>query len=199
MMIHLQLAERSLGRGGDPRPDLAEALKDLGHTAYFRYRDYLGEVLNLQARVEQARGLDPRPTLADALGRMQPLLAPNAKWTLWETAAESWHLRAAWEAAHGLDAQASLQQSRAAVDRALAINPRSGTGHALKGLDDLLAARLQPSNPGHRLAQARQQLLIAQSLDPTGRLVSDLRQSLMKAVGEHAIAKNWNIFYLDVH
>jgi serine/threonine-protein kinase len=195
MLIHLQLAERSLDRGGDPRPDLAEAFKDLGHTAFFRYRDYLGEVLNLQARVEQARGLDPRPTLADALARVQPLLVPHAKWTLWETTAESWHLRAAWEAAHGLDAQASLQQSRAAVDRALQINPRSGSGHALKGLDELLAARLLPRDQGPRLAQARQQLLIAQTMDPMGRLATVLRKSLMNVVGEPATAKNWNILY----
>ena len=181
MLVRWRLAERRFNSGGDPWPDLQEALKDLGHTSGFRYRDFLGEVLNFKARVEARQGLDPRPTLADALGRIQPLLEQAASWTLCETAAESWRLRADWEAAHGLDAQGSLQHSRALVDLALHINRNSSSGHALRGLLELLALKLDPRERGVRLAQARRQLLLARALGPKDRLSILLRQSLAEA------------------
>jgi hypothetical protein len=161
MLIYMLLAERRLARGEDPRQELAAALANLGHTTGFRPRDYLGDVLNLKARVEAARGQDPRPTLADALARMQAQLERRASWTLCETAAESWRLRADWEAGHGLDARASLQHSQALVDLALQINERSSTGHALKGLTEMLGARLYPEARTLHLARARRQLLLA--------------------------------------
>jgi serine/threonine-protein kinase len=181
MLLHLRLAERSFDRGEDPQADLGAAMKDLGHTVSFRHRDFLGDVLNFKARVEAARGFDPRPTLVDALDRMQPLLEHGASWTLCETAAESWQLRADWEATHGLDPRNSLQHSGALVDLALHINGRSSAGHALKGLTELLEARLHPADRQLHLTHAHQQLLLAQALSPRGRLVAWLRKSLAEA------------------
>jgi serine/threonine-protein kinase len=180
MLLHLRLAERSFSLGEDPGPDLDAALTDLGHTTSFRHRDYLGDVLNFKARVEASRGIDPRPTLADALSRMQPVLEHGASWTLCETAAESWQLRADWEAGHGLDAQASLQNSRYLVDQALRSNGRSSAGHALKGLNELVAARLHPEDRPLHMAQARNELLLAQSMNPKGKLSIVLQKSLEK-------------------
>ena len=181
MLIHALLAERSISRGEDPRPDLAAALDNLGHTAGFRPRDYLGDVLNLKARIEAARGQDPRPTLADALARMQAQLEQGASWTLFETAAESWRLRADWEASNGLEAQSSLQHCQALVDLALHINGASSTGHALKGLTEVMEARLHAEARTPHLARAREQLLLARALGPKGRLVSLLQQYLIKS------------------
>ncbi|MDR3670098.1 MAG: serine/threonine-protein kinase [Holophaga sp.] len=178
MVIHFRLAECSFQRGGNPDPDLAEAMKDMGHTLYFRHRDYLGDLLNFKARVEQARGQDPRPTLADALARMEPTLEQGSNWTACETAAESWQLRAAWEARCGLDPAASLQRSQALADLALQLNPHSGPCHAIKGMAEWLKARTQPENRPLLLAQAREQLLLAQGMEPKGRLTTWLRESM---------------------
>ena len=178
MLLHLRLAERSLSRGEDPQADLAEALRDLGHTASFRHRDFLGDVLNFKARVELHRGLDPRPTLAEARSRMQPMLERGAGWTLRETAAESWQIQALWEAGHGLDARPSLQQCRALADQALRIHPRSSSGHALQGLADVLEAQLDPPERGRHLARARNELLQSQAFGPGTRLCVLLRRGL---------------------
>ena len=180
MLLHLRLAERSFLRGEDPQADLAEAMRDLGHTASFRYRDFLGDVLNFKARVEQKRGYDPRPTLAFALDQMQPLLERGASWTLCETVAESWQIRAAWEAGHGLDARPSLQHCRAMVDLALHIQGRSSSGHALAGLTELVEAQLHPGDPRAHLVKAKNELKLAQALGPRGRLVGLLGQALAK-------------------
>ena len=117
-MIHWLLAEWAFRRGLDPGPALRDALRDPGHTPFLD-RDYLGDVLNLKARIEARTG-DPRPTLADALARLEPLLGPQAPRTLYATAAESWSILARWQAAHGLDPGSSLQRSRTLAARALA-------------------------------------------------------------------------------
>jgi serine/threonine-protein kinase len=186
MLLHWRLAERCFKRGGDPGPDLAEALKDLGHTTGFRHNDHLVEVLNFKARVELSRGLDPRPTLDVALDRMRPLLEHDASWPLCESAAETWLIRAEWEAAHGQDAQGSLQRSRALVDMALQVNGRSGPAHALKGLVLALEARIQPQEGPLQLPEARNQLRLAQALAPSGRLQDQLRQALRAVPGSEA-------------
>jgi tetratricopeptide (TPR) repeat protein len=178
MLLRWQLAECRFRRGENPDPDLAEVMNDLGRTSFFRHRDLLVEILNFKARVEMSRGQDPRPTLADALRRMQPLLQQRASWSLLEAAAESWLMRAEWEAGHGLDATASLQRSRALVDLALHIHPGSGTGHALKGLTIALEMRLRPAERPLQLAAARNELHRAVTLGPAGSLQILLRQSL---------------------
>ena len=183
MLLHLRLAERSHGRGEAPPPDLDAAMRDLGHTVSFRHRDFLGDVLNFKARLEAERGADPRPTLAAALDRLQPLLTRRAGWTLCETAAESWQIQAEWEAAHGLDAGASLQRCQALADLALHINSRSSGGHALKGLADLMEARRRPGARAGLLAQARMELLMAEDLGAKGRLCAILRRSLASEPG----------------
>jgi hypothetical protein len=180
MLLHLRLAERSLARGEDPQTDLDEAMRDLGHTVPLRYRDFLGDVLNFKARYEAGRGIDPRPTLVEALERMQPLLERGAGWTLYEIAAESWQIRSGWEVAHRLDARVSLQHSRALVDLALQVNPRSCSGHALKGLNERLESQLHPATRPLHLAQARSELAMAQALGPRCRLSILLRQALAK-------------------
>jgi len=178
MLIHFRLAEASFRLTGDPGPDLAEAMKDRGHTLYFRHRDYLGDLLNFRARVQLSQGRDPRPVLADALERMRPQLEQGTIWTSLETAAESWQLRAAWEARSGLDPGPSLQRCRALADQALQLNHRSGPGHALKGMAHVLEAGTRPENRPFHLAQARKQMLLAQVLEPRGRLTNMLRESL---------------------
>jgi len=69
MLIHWQLAERAFRAGADPGPELAQALKDPGHTPFFG-RDYLWQVLAFQAQAGAARGQDPRPALAALRARM---------------------------------------------------------------------------------------------------------------------------------
>ncbi len=80
--------------------------------------------------------------------------------------------------AHGLDARVSLQHSRALVDLALQVNPRSSAGHALKGLTELLESRLHPASRQLHLAQARSELMLAQTLGPRCRLSLLLRRAL---------------------
>jgi serine/threonine-protein kinase len=183
MLLHWRLAERSFRLGQDPGPDLRRALEDLGHTAWFRHRDFLGEVLNFKARVEMLRGEDPRPTLDEAVARMQPLLERSASWTLCETAAETWLVRAEWEAGHEGDARASLQRSRALVDLALQLNGSSGSAHALKGLTLALEMRLRAEVGRLQLPEARSQLRLARTLAPPGRLQFLLRHALATTPG----------------
>ena len=178
MLTHWFLAQRSLARGEDPGPDLDRALKDLGHTASFLHRDYLGNVLNFKARVEMHRGQDPRPTLDDVLARMGPLLERQVSWTTCETLAETWCLRADWEAAQGLDPRASLQRSLAMTGWALQINPRSAAAQALKGLAEVLEARCFPRSRRTLLDQAREQCRLALALHASGRLQAGLQKAL---------------------
>jgi len=183
MLLHWRLAELKLGRGESPDRDLALALQDLGHTASFLQRDFLGEILNFKARVEMIRGGDPRPTLDESLERMSPLVEHAVSWTASETIAEAWGIRADWEAAHGLDARASLRNCQAAAEQALRTNPRSSSGQALKGLADLVAIRYAPGDRARLLAQARASLRRARALQPAGRLQALLDHSLGCAGG----------------
>ena len=177
MLLHWTRAERLFSLGRDPGPELELALKDLTHTAFFKPRDFFGDVLNFKARTEAGRGLDPRPTLAAALAQMQPVLARNA-WPVCETAAESWLIRADWETAHGLDAQASLQQSRSLADLALTISRASASAHALKGLADLEALRAHAADGGSLLGEARAQFQWVRAENPSGRLQLQLAKGL---------------------
>ena len=117
MLLLWQQAVGTFRRGGDPRPTLAQALRDGGHTTFLG-QDFLGDVLAFRARVEAARGQDPRPTLAEALARLRPQLGQAPPPQLCRTAAQLWRQRAQWEAARGLDAQASRLQALAWAGRA---------------------------------------------------------------------------------
>jgi serine/threonine-protein kinase len=141
MLLHWRQAERLFQRGQDPGPELARSLADLGHTSWFRHRDFLGDILIFKARVELRRGQDPRPTLDESLARIQPALERAASWTLCETAAEAWLIRAQYETSRHLDARASLQRSRALAELVLARNGRSGPARAVKLRGLALAAR----------------------------------------------------------
>jgi serine/threonine-protein kinase len=132
MLIYWQTAEREFRLGGDPGPALTEALKTSGHTP-FLVRDFLWEVLNFKARVDAARGADPRPTLDTALNHIQPL-QQGVPWSLKETFASTWLIRAEWEAGHGLDPALSLRNARILAESAQSQNPDSGSGYALEGL-----------------------------------------------------------------
>jgi len=179
MVLHWHLAERNFAQGQDPEPELRAALEDLGHTGSFLHRDYLGDVLNFKARVEMERGLDPRPTLDQALDRMNPLLERDPSWTACETIAESWYLKAAWEDGHGQDARTSLEHAQAMTNWALRINPGSATGHALKGLTEVLLMNYSPNNRESLLGQARDQLRLS-SRGNWSRLQAQLKLSLSK-------------------
>jgi len=132
MLVHWQTAEREFRQGRDPGPALTEALKWSGHTP-FLVRDFLWEVLNFKARVDAARGVDPRPTLDTALNHIQPL-QQGVPWSLKETFATTWLIRAEWEAGHGLDPALSLRNARILAESARIQNPGSGSGYALEGL-----------------------------------------------------------------
>jgi hypothetical protein len=178
MLLHWHLAQRDLAQGGNPGLNLRKALEDQGHTNDLLHRDYLGDILNFKAGIERSQGRDPRPTLAQALDRMQPLLRPGSSWTVCETLAETWLIRADWEAAHGLDARSSLQHCQDLADRALGINPRSGPAHALKGLAEMVGITTLNSDRGLLRRQAQAQLRLATALMPTGRLQQQLQRSL---------------------
>ena len=180
MLLHWTLAQASLARGGDPWPELDLALADLGHSHSFRIKDHYGDLLNFQAQVQARRGQDPRPALAAALAA-PPSPGAAVPWTLSETAAESWLLRAQWEAAHGLDPGASLRQCQAAVDRSLRLNARSSPSHAIKGLAQLLEWQLAPEQAPGLLRQAGRQLEAARALNPVGWHQTQLQQALAEA------------------
>ena len=180
MLLHWSLALGNLALGQEPGPELDLALADLGHSRSFRIKDHYGDLLNFKARLEARRGEDPRPTLAAALeAPLPPGLA--APWTLSETAAESWLLRAQWEAGHGQDPGASLGQCQRAVDRSLALNGRSAAGHAIKGLAQLLEWQRVPGGSPGLLRQASGELAAARALNPVGWHQTQLRQALAEA------------------
>jgi eukaryotic-like serine/threonine-protein kinase len=163
MLVYWQTAEREFHRGGDPGPALTEALKTSGHTP-FLFRDFLWEVLNFKARVDAARGMDPRPTLDTALNHLQPL-QQGVPWSLKETFASTWLIRAEWEAGHGLDPALSLRNARILAESARTQNPDSASCYALEGLalvQEMKAfprvrAQLRP------MAQARLEQALARS------------------------------------
>jgi hypothetical protein len=87
----------------------------------------------------------------------------------------------------GLDHPASLAACRDLADRALAGNPRSARGHALKGLAELLAAQSSQDDRAALQNQAWQQLQTARALRPLGRLTADLEAALAEAAPGHRL------------
>ena len=177
MLIYWQVAERDFQRGGDPGPALAEALKTSGHTP-FLFRDYYWDVTNLKAQADAARGTDPRPTVDAALARIQPLLMKGAPWSLRETAAVTWFIRAEWEASHGLDASASLQNARTLAEGSRNQNPSDATAYALEGMTRILEVKLYPWKKRELLSQARERLQLSLALGFGGRIQSRLKEAL---------------------
>ncbi|MDR3671906.1 MAG: serine/threonine-protein kinase [Holophaga sp.] len=179
MLIYGHMAQREFQRGGDPGPALDEALKNAGHTP-FLWRDYYWEWMNLKAQVEAARGRDPRPTLAAALDRLQPL-AQGGPWSLKETLADSWLIRAQWEAAHGVDPGASVAQARALAESARSQNPDSASPYALEGLCLVLELQALPGQRARLLAQAQERLQQALARCPRGPRQARLLRALQEA------------------
>jgi len=179
MLIYWQLAEREFLRTGDAGPALAEALKTSGHTPFY-YRDYLWEVLNFKARVDAARGVDPRPVLDAALGQLQPL-QQGTPWSLKETVAASWLIRAQWESAHGLDPSASTLKARALAESARSQNPDSASACALEGLALVQELKASPRERPRLLPLARESLSQALARSPRGLNQTLLASALREA------------------
>jgi hypothetical protein len=177
MLIFWRMAQREFQRGGDPGPALTEALKSSGHTP-FLWRDYFWELMNFKAQVEAAQGRDPRPTLGAALDQLQPM-APDGPWTLKETLANSWLIRAQWEAGHDLDPAASLGHAQALAESARNQNPDSAPGYALEGLCLVLELKALPRDRGRLLAQAQERLRQALARCPRGASQAQLKRALL--------------------
>jgi serine/threonine-protein kinase len=173
MLIYWQSAEREFLRHGDAGPALTEALKTSGHTPFY-YRDYLWELLNFKARVDAARGIDPRPVLDAALEQLRPM-RQGTPWSLQETLASSWLIRAQWEGGHGLDPAASIRRARALAQSARYQNPDSASACALEGLALVEELKAFPRERQRLLAQARERLGQALARCPRG-----LNQTLLK-------------------
>jgi serine/threonine-protein kinase len=176
MLVYWQMAEREFRRGGDPGPALTEALKTSGHTP-FLYRDYLWELLNFKARVDAARGLDPRPTLDTALEHLQPL-QQGVPWTLKETLASTWLIRAEWEASHSLDPQQSIRNARTLAESARNQNPDSASACALEGLALVQELKAHPRERQRLLPLAKERLELALARTPRGPNQAQLKQEL---------------------
>ena len=177
MIVYWQAAERSFRRGADPEPALSEALKTSGHTP-FLFRDYFWEVLNFKARAEATRGVDPRPALDPALDRLQTQLMKGAPWSLRATAAATWLIRAEWEASHGLDARASLENARNQAESARNQNPGDASAYALEGLTRALEVQTAPWKKRELLSQAQERLRLSLALGFGGGLQSRLKAVL---------------------
>jgi serine/threonine-protein kinase len=177
MLVNWHLAERSFLRGGDPGPALAEALKTAGHTP-FLYRDYLWEVLNFKARVEAARGVDPRPALDAAMGTIQfQRQAPS--WSLQETFACTWLIRAQWESAHGLDPGESVRNALALAETAQSRSPDSAYAWALVGLARVQELKVSPQDRLRLRRLAQECLRRAQFRSPQGASQALLKRALL--------------------
>jgi len=176
MLVYWQLAERESRLGRDPGPDLAEALRSSGHTPFLQ-RDYLWEVMNFKARADAARGIDPRPALEDALDHFQPL-EQGANWSLKETLAGAWLIRAEWEGGHGLDPGASLRHVRTLLEGARNANPDSAKAYALEGLSRVLEIRAFPGEKERLLPLARECLNLAMVRNPLGLDQARLKRQL---------------------
>jgi len=168
-MDHLVLywlqAERDRAQGEDPGPALTEALKDPGHTVT-RSRDFLGDLLNLKARVDAAQGRDPRPQAEAIVAGFEPPPDQLAPASQRETAARAWLTRAGWELDHGIDPLGSLRQAQAQLQRALEVCPTSAAAQALQGLAQALEARARPGQRRSLLARAREHLRWSIRLNP---------------------------------
>ena len=179
MLVYWLTAEREFRRGGDSGPALTEALKTAGHTP-FLYRDYFWEVLNFKARVDAARGADPRPALDAALARFQPL-GPGAPWSLKESLAGGWLIRAEWEAAHGMDPRPSLRSAQTLAESARSQSPDSASACALEGLGLVLEVKVSPRERARLLGQARESLKQALARCPQGRYQAMLGRALRES------------------
>ena len=176
---HLELywlqAERDFEHGADPTRALQQALKDPGHSLD-RGRDVLGDLLNLKARLEDARGQDPRPTLADVRERF----GRTGGWNAWEVAAKASLIQAQWELRHRIDPLDSIRQAQALLQRAMEAKPTSASAHALQGLADVLEARVRPADRTLLLAGARERLRWSQRLNPANADLARLREALAR-------------------
>ena len=173
MLIFWQIAERDFRKGGDPGPAFMQALSTSGHTAFF-FRDYFWEMMNFKARVDAAQGADPRPALDAAMEHLQPL-APGVRWTLKESFADSWLIRAEWETAHHLDPSASLRHARALTASARSQNPNSSASYALEGLSQVIEMKAFPEQRPRLMRVAQEHLKQALARNPQG-----LRPTLLK-------------------
>ena len=182
-MDHLVLyglqAQADFARGRNPGPALAEAMRDLGHTAS-RERDYQGDLLNLKARFEASRGQDPRPTLETVVARFQPL-AEQGIYSAGEIAGRAWLIRAEWELGHALEPAESLQRAQTMLDLALHSRPTAAAAHALLGLCHVLAAKHQPEQRSASLARAREHLRWSRRLNPRDPDLARLQRLLGSA------------------
>jgi serine/threonine-protein kinase len=180
MLLHWAVAEARFEHGEDPGPALGEALQDAGHTT-FLHRNFLGDLLNFKAKVEAARGLDPRPTLDAAQARLHPLLENAPSWSLLETAAEAYVIRATWEAQHGQDPLPSLRSAQAFAGRALQGNAASPAGYALEGLTWALERRAEPERRQLLTTMAQERLRASQARGSAGRLQVQLKRVLQES------------------
>jgi len=180
MVLYLRQAEADAARGRDPWPALTEALKDAGH-AVGRHRDFLGDLLNLKARLEAEGGRDPRATAEAVLQRFETPAETRGVYYLCETAAEAWMTLADSEAGHGQDGTASLRRAQGLLQRALQGKPASATAHALLGQTQAMEAEWQPRNRTWLLARAQEQLKWAVRLNPADGHIVRLKARLAKA------------------
>jgi serine/threonine-protein kinase len=176
MLIYWQTAQREFRRGLDPGPALGEALRSSGHTPFLG-RDKFWELMNFKAQVEAAQGRDPRPTLAAALDPLHPL-AQGGPWSLKETLAGSWLIRAEWEAGHGQDPAASLGQAQALAEDARSQNPDSASAYALEGLCRVVELKAFPRERARLLGQAEERLRQALARCPRGASQDQLKREL---------------------
>ncbi len=176
MLLYWQMAQQEQFRGRDPGPDIGEALNASGHTPFLA-RDYLWDIMLFKARLDASRGIDPRPVLDSVMERVQPNLQ-GAPWTLKETLAATWLIRAEWEAGHGMDPASSLGQSRALVESARIQNPDSSSSYALEGLGRMVQLKAFPGRRAGLLPAARDDLQKARANRFPGTETSRLQHAL---------------------
>jgi len=181
MLVYWLTAEREFRIGGDPGPALTEAMKGAGHTP-FLCRDIFWEVVNLKARVDAARGTDPRPAMDALLARFQAP-GPDTPWSVKESLAAGWLIRAEWEKAHGLDPGPSLRSARALAGSARSQNPDSASAIALEGLGQVLELQAHPRERARLLGLARENLRQALARCPQGSYQDQLRRALLEISG----------------
>jgi len=182
MEIYWRMAERRFEVGEDPGPALAEALKDLEQAPSGR-RDYAVPLLNFKARTEAARGQDPRPTLEGALARLEPALAAQPSWLVLQAAAESWLIRADWEAAHGLAAEASVTRATSLAENAAQACPAARSAQVLNGVGWAMAMKLAPGRAPMLRSLAEARMRAALALKPRGATLARLQGALRDTPG----------------
>jgi tetratricopeptide (TPR) repeat protein len=167
----------------EPATALVEALGTPSPAPFLR-REYLGRVLNAQARAEAARGVDPRPRLDQALGLLQARLQQQPDWSLTETLAETWLIRGEWELAQGLpEAGASLRRAEACSDQAVQANPGSAFAQRLSALVRLRELKTDPDQAQVVRAVAVARLRAARALHSDPQRQPWLQRSLQDAFG----------------